>query len=45
MTEHDQQPDGYLPNLLLMAGLMGMKIQPIKVGTCVLLLPYTIRYT
>jgi alkanesulfonate monooxygenase SsuD/methylene tetrahydromethanopterin reductase-like flavin-dependent oxidoreductase (luciferase family) len=39
ITEHHQQPDGYLPNPLLMAGLVGMKTQRIKVGTCVLLLP------
>jgi len=39
ITEHHQQPDGYLPNPLLMAGLIGMRTQRIKVGTCVLLLP------
>lgn len=39
ITEHHQQPDGYLPNPLLMAGLVGMKTKRIKVGTCVLLLP------
>ena len=39
ITEHHQQADGYLPNPLLMAGLVGMKTQRIKVGTCVLLLP------
>jgi alkanesulfonate monooxygenase SsuD/methylene tetrahydromethanopterin reductase-like flavin-dependent oxidoreductase (luciferase family) len=39
ITEHHQQPDGYLPNPLLMAGLVGMKTRRIKVGTCVLLLP------
>jgi alkanesulfonate monooxygenase SsuD/methylene tetrahydromethanopterin reductase-like flavin-dependent oxidoreductase (luciferase family) len=39
ITEHHQQEDGYLPNPLLMAGLIGMKTQRIKVGTCVLLLP------
>ena len=39
ITEHHQQEDGYLPNPLLMAGLVGMKTQRIKVGTCVLLLP------
>jgi len=39
VTEHHQQPDGYLPNPLLMAGLVGMKTQRIKVRTCVLLLP------
>lgn len=39
ITEHHQQPDGYLPNPLLMAGLIGMQTRRIKVGTCVLLLP------
>lgn len=39
ITEHHQQEDGYLPNPLLMAGLVGMKTQRIKIGTCVLLLP------
>jgi alkanesulfonate monooxygenase SsuD/methylene tetrahydromethanopterin reductase-like flavin-dependent oxidoreductase (luciferase family) len=39
ITEHHQQEDGYLPNPLLMAGLIGMKTQRMKVGTCVLLLP------
>ncbi len=39
ITEHHQQDDGYLPNPLLVAGLVGMKTQRIKVGTCVLLLP------
>jgi len=39
ITEHHQQPDGYLPNPLLIAALVGMKTQRIKVGTCVLLLP------
>ena len=39
LTEHHQQEDGYLPNPLLLAGLVGMKTQRIKVGTCVLLLP------
>jgi alkanesulfonate monooxygenase SsuD/methylene tetrahydromethanopterin reductase-like flavin-dependent oxidoreductase (luciferase family) len=39
ITEHHQQADGYLPNPLLMAGLVGMTTRRIKVGTCVLLLP------
>ncbi len=39
ITEHHQQEDGYLPNPLLMAGLVGMRTQRIRVGTCVLLLP------
>jgi alkanesulfonate monooxygenase SsuD/methylene tetrahydromethanopterin reductase-like flavin-dependent oxidoreductase (luciferase family) len=39
LTEHHQQEDGYLPNPLLLAGMVGMKTQRIKVGTCVLLIP------
>ncbi len=39
ITEHHQQEDGYLPNPLLVAGLVGMRTQRMKVGTCVLLLP------
>jgi alkanesulfonate monooxygenase SsuD/methylene tetrahydromethanopterin reductase-like flavin-dependent oxidoreductase (luciferase family) len=39
VSEHHQQEDGYLPNPLLMAGLIGMKTSRIRVGTCVLLLP------
>ena len=39
LTEHHQQRDGYLPNPLLMAGLVGMRTRRLKVGTCVLLLP------
>ena len=35
ITEHHQQEDGYLPNPLLTAGLIGMKTRRIKVGTCV----------
>ena len=38
-TEHHQQEDGYLPNPVLLAGLVGARTQRIKVGTCVLLLP------
>ena len=38
-TEHHQQEDGYLPSPVLMAGLVGMKTERIKVGTCVLLSP------
>ncbi len=38
-TEHHQQEDGYLPAPVLMAGLVGMKTQRIRVGTCVLLAP------
>jgi alkanesulfonate monooxygenase SsuD/methylene tetrahydromethanopterin reductase-like flavin-dependent oxidoreductase (luciferase family) len=39
ITEHHQQADGYLPNPLLVAGLVGMRTSRLKVGTCVLLLP------
>jgi alkanesulfonate monooxygenase SsuD/methylene tetrahydromethanopterin reductase-like flavin-dependent oxidoreductase (luciferase family) len=39
ITEHHQQADGYLPNPLLMAGLVGMRTQRLTVGTSVLLLP------
>ena len=39
LTEHHQQEDGYLPNPLLLAGLVGMKTERLKVGTCVLLMP------
>ncbi len=39
LTEHHQQEDGYLPNPLLLAGLVGAKTTRIKVGTCVLLMP------
>lgn len=39
LTEHHQQEDGYLPNPLLLAGMVGMKTERIKVGTCVLLMP------
>ncbi len=38
-TEHHQQEDGYLPNPVLLAGLVGARTQKIKVGTCVLLQP------
>lgn len=38
-TEHHQQQDGYLPSPVLMAGLIGMHTERIKVGTCVLLMP------
>lgn len=39
ITEHHQQIDGYIPNPLLTAGLIGMQTKRIRVGTCVLLLP------
>jgi alkanesulfonate monooxygenase SsuD/methylene tetrahydromethanopterin reductase-like flavin-dependent oxidoreductase (luciferase family) len=38
-SEHHQQADGYIPNPLLLAGLVGMKTEKIRVGTCVSLLP------
>jgi alkanesulfonate monooxygenase SsuD/methylene tetrahydromethanopterin reductase-like flavin-dependent oxidoreductase (luciferase family) len=38
-TEHHQQADAYLPSPVLMAGMVGMRTQRIKVGTCVLLAP------
>jgi alkanesulfonate monooxygenase SsuD/methylene tetrahydromethanopterin reductase-like flavin-dependent oxidoreductase (luciferase family) len=39
ITEHHQQPDGYLPSPLLTAAMVGARTTRIKVGTCVLLLP------
>jgi alkanesulfonate monooxygenase SsuD/methylene tetrahydromethanopterin reductase-like flavin-dependent oxidoreductase (luciferase family) len=38
-SEHHQQADGYLPNPLMLAGLVGAATRRIRVGTCVLLLP------
>ncbi|MEM7540665.1 MAG: LLM class flavin-dependent oxidoreductase [Pseudomonadota bacterium] len=38
-TEHHQQEDGYLPSPVLLAGMIGMRTQRMKVGTCVLLAP------
>lgn len=38
-SEHHQQADCYIPNTLLMAGLVGMKTEKLKIGTCTLLLP------
>lgn len=38
-TEHHQQEDGYLPNPVLMAGLVGARTTRIKVGTCIALAP------
>jgi alkanesulfonate monooxygenase SsuD/methylene tetrahydromethanopterin reductase-like flavin-dependent oxidoreductase (luciferase family) len=41
ITEHHQQPDGYLPNPLLMAGLVGMKTQRIKSRDLCVVAPVT----
>lgn len=38
-SEHHQQADGYLPNPLLAAGMIGAATERLRVGTCVLLLP------
>lgn len=38
-TEHHQQADGYLPNPVLMAGLVGARTTRIRVGTCIALAP------
>ncbi|HLW70045.1 MAG TPA: LLM class flavin-dependent oxidoreductase [Candidatus Binataceae bacterium] len=38
-SEHHQQDDGYAPNVILMAGMAGMKTSKLRVGTCVTLLP------
>jgi len=38
-SEHHQQADGYLPNPILAAGLIGMKTEKMRVGTCISLLP------
>ncbi|RLA41375.1 MAG: hypothetical protein DRR06_11245 [Gammaproteobacteria bacterium] len=38
-TEHHQQADGYLPNPVLMAGLVGARTTRINVGTCIALAP------
>ena len=38
-SEHHQQADGYFPNPLLCAGLIGAQTKRLRVGTCVLLQP------
>src|SRR5207237_6159100 len=38
-SEHHQQEDGYVPNVILMAGMVGVATKKIKVGTCVTLIP------
>ena len=38
-SEHHQQADCYLPNPILAAGLIGMKTEKMRVGTCISLLP------
>jgi alkanesulfonate monooxygenase SsuD/methylene tetrahydromethanopterin reductase-like flavin-dependent oxidoreductase (luciferase family) len=38
-SEHHQQMDGYVPNPLLLAGMFGMQLERLKIGTCVTLLP------
>ena len=39
VPEHHQQDDGYLPNALIVAGLIGMKTERIDIGTCASVLP------
>src|SRR5262249_9853238 len=39
ISEHHQQADGYLPNPLLMVGLIGIRTQRLTVGTSVLVWP------
>lgn len=38
-SEHHQQEDGYIPNVILMAGMVGVNTTKIRVGTCVTLIP------
>jgi len=38
-SEHHQQEDGYIPNVILMAGMVGVVAKKIRVGTCVTLIP------
>ena len=38
-TEHHQQDDAYLPNPVLMAGIVGARTTRLKVGTCIALAP------
>jgi alkanesulfonate monooxygenase SsuD/methylene tetrahydromethanopterin reductase-like flavin-dependent oxidoreductase (luciferase family) len=39
VPEHHQQEDGFLPNALIVAGLIGMKTERIDVGTCATVVP------
>lgn len=38
-SEHHQQEDAYIPNVILMAGMVGVNTTRIRVGTCVTLIP------
>lgn len=38
-SEHHQQEDGYIPNTIMLAAMVGMQTRRINVGSCVLLLP------
>lgn len=38
-SEHHQQEDAYLPNVIMMAGMVGVRTTKIRVGTCVTLIP------
>ncbi|HZO80425.1 MAG TPA: LLM class flavin-dependent oxidoreductase [Candidatus Binataceae bacterium] len=38
-SEHHQQEDAYIPNVILMAGMVGVNTTKIRVGTCVTLIP------
>jgi alkanesulfonate monooxygenase SsuD/methylene tetrahydromethanopterin reductase-like flavin-dependent oxidoreductase (luciferase family) len=38
-SEHHQQPDGYIPNTLVLAAMFGMRTERLKVGSCITILP------